>query len=484
MVFSSINFIFLFLPIFLILYFLMPVTEKNGLLWRNLVLFLGSLVFYAVSGPIYVILMVACIVINFLLARLIEYYDGKEGYKALRKFLFFLCLIINLGILFLFKYAGFVVTNLNHVLAYIMGKTGIELFTISVPQLGMPVGISFYTFQILSYMIDVYKRKYKPETNLITLGTYIAMFPQLVAGPLVQFPEVRNHLKSRKIRPWQMDQGVKDFIIGLSAKVLLANMFGTLWKQLGTIGYESISTPLAWLGAVGYTLQIYFDFWGYSMMAIGLGEIMGFRLPENFKDPYSSRSATEFWQRWHITLGSWFREYVYIPLGGNRVGKAKLIRNIFVVWFLTGLWHGANWNFIIWGLGYFVILMVEKLFLKKWLEKTTIISRIYTLLIVTVSWVVFAIEDFHSLCIYLHRMFPFVSMEYTSNVNALDYLKYGKHYGIFFLIGIILCVPAVRQLLMKIRKYPVADIVFLVLFFYSIYQLSQGLDNPFLYFRF
>lgn len=453
------------------------------MLFKNLVLLLGSLVFYAYGEPVYVLLMLASILINYALALGIDYYDFKPAYTDRRTVLFSLAICFNLGMLFFFKYEGFAALNINRLIS----KGPMEFAWISFPvlNLSLPLGISFYTFQILSYIIDVFRRRYHAEKNILYLGMFITLFPQLIAGPIVTYPEIRNSFKSRKITSLGLDKGIKTFILGLAMKVLLANPVGGLWTELQRIGYESISTPLAWMGALAYSFQIYFDFYGYSLMAIGLGEMLGFSIPENFNDPYSSKSATEFWQRWHITLGKWFREYVYIPMGGNRVGKIRMIINLFVVWTLTGLWHGADWNFVLWGFGFFVILTIEKIFLKKYLDKSKVFSRIYMILLIPLSWTIFAISDFNALQIYFSRLFPFLqNAEYESNVNVLDFMKYGKTYGIFLLIGIALSVPKVKEYYMKLREYKFGAVILFGLFVWSIFNLSMGLDNPFLYFRF
>ena len=331
MVFSSLEFIFIFLPVFFLIYALMP-----NIRLKNAVILLGSCVFYSIGvleTPktwVYIPLFLQTVIVNYLLGRLIE-----ENQKYSRHLLI-TGIIYNIFWLLFFKYSGFFSTNLN------------QAFHLSLPERNilLPIGISFYTFQNLSYLADVYRKKAKASKNLIDYGAYISMFPQLIAGPIVTYATVAEELKERKHSLYHIDKGLRFFTAGLGCKVLIANQIGGLWNDIAAIGFKSISTPLAWLGIAAYSFQLYFDFYGYSLMAVGLGLIMGFHLPQNFNQPYQSVTMTEFWRRWHITLGAWFRDYIYIPLGGNRNGKFKTIRNIFIVWLLTGFWHGASWNFI------------------------------------------------------------------------------------------------------------------------------------------
>lgn len=485
MVFSSLDFIFRFMPIFLIIYFITPDKRIGKTSVKNIVLFLGSLVFYAVEEPIYVLLLLALVVVNYVLALSFERDYGKENYRIRRKILFAFSLILDIGVLFFFKYADFVILQINTVLSYLSVAVGADLGLIRYVAPKMPIGISFYTFQMISYMVDVYYRRYMPEKNFVDLGAYMTMFPQMIAGPIIRYPEVREALKSRSVKPLAFDRGLKVFLFGLGFKVLIANQLSVLWSDIERIGYESVSTPLAWLGAFSYSFQIYFDFLGYSLMAIGLGTMLGFRIPENFRDPYASRSVTEFWQRWHMTLGRWFREYVYFPLGGSRCSKGKMIRNLLVVWMLTGIWHGSGWNFILWGFGLFLMIALEKLFLKKYLDKWVIFSRIYMWCWIPVSWVVFAITDTERLLVYLSRMFPWLlRVEMNSNVNSGDIIRYGKSYLPILLAAVLFSVPAVRRRLMLLRKKKVGAVLAFLIFVLSVYCLSAGLDNPFLYYQF
>ena len=373
MVFSSIVFLFRFLPLFFLLYYLVPERMKN------LILFLGSLIFYAWGEPVYVLLMLFSTVVDYVHGRLLERLRGKRGAKLV----LLSSVVINLGVLCFFKYADFLIGSVNAVLG-----TKVPLLS-----LGLPIGISFYTFQTMSYTIDVYRGQAKVQRNLLDFGVYVAMFPQLIAGPIVKYRDVEKSMHHRSITLPDVSEGLKRFCMGLGKKVLLANNIGELWAFVSAMDLRRISMLTAWLGIVAFGFQIYFDFSGYSDMAIGLGRMLGFRFPENFNYPYISASVTEFWRRWHISLGSWFREYVYFPLGGSRRGLPKQLLNILVVWMLTGIWHGAGWNFLLWGLWFAFALMLEKLFLGRllaWLPKG--IGILYTLLVALAGWVLFALE--------------------------------------------------------------------------------------------
>ncbi|MBR1471660.1 MAG: MBOAT family protein [Lachnospiraceae bacterium] len=485
MYFSSLVFIIGFMPLFFLIYYLIPERWKYGTAVKNAVLFLGSLIFYAYGEPRYVFLMLASIVINYFLAMQMGGTTGRSyARKARRRFCYHVALLFNIGMLFFFKYSFFVTHNINRLFFYLAVHTRFALPYVPELELANPIGISFYTFQILSYVIDTYYKRYEPEKNILYLGTYITMFPQLIAGPIVTYPEIERRLHQRHITAKSVDLGVKTFILGLASKILIANRIGILWTDIERIGYESLSTPLAWMGAFAYSFQIYFDFYGYSLMAIGLGQMLGFYLPENFKDPYLSGSASEFWRRWHVTLGRWFKNYLYIPLGGSREGKMRTLRNLFLVWLFTGMWHGADWNFILWGMLFFVLLVLERAFLGKVLEKARFLSVPYMLFVIPVSWVLFAIDDLQKLGIYFSRMFPFVPVDYVSNVSAGDYLRYGEIYAPCFLMAVIFCIPWVKKKLRgMLRRWP-GTVLCIILFLFCIYFLAQGLDNPFLYYRF
>lgn len=472
MVFSSLSFIFAFLPAFLALYYCVPAKSKNTLL------FLGSLLFYSFGEPFYILLIFASTVLNYLFGLGIARY--KRG-RAERLFLFWIALLYNFGLLLFFKYANFFLENIN----LLLKVCGIhwQFFRLNV---SLPLGISFYTFQIVSYIIDVYRDKVKADKSFVSLGAYICMFPQLIAGPIVVYSDISESLKERRISIENIDRGLKTFIIGLGYKVIIANRIGTLWNEVCTIGFESISTPLAWLGAFAYSMQLYFDFWGYSVMAIGLGDMLGFTMPENFRYPYTARSVTEFWRRWHITLGSWFREYVYIPLGGNRKGTLRTIANLFVVWLLVGFWHGAAWNFVLWGLLIFVLLVIEKTVTLRFLNGNNIVawllSHLYVMLYIPVSWIIFAITDFSELRVYLLKMFPFFGGVQAAPLT--DFWRLLEIYAPLLIASVIFSLSSPMKLFEKVRDKALGIILLLVVFWYAVYLLAIGINNPFLYFRF
>ena len=466
MVFSSLEFLFLFLPLFLLVYYLLPLRGQNAFL------FLGSLVFYGFGTDwnLYdLALIIASVVLNFLAATGIEYCRRKnrmrngeersESKSAGEKIILFLGLAYNFGLLLFFKYAGFFIRNVI-----------------------LPVGISFYTFQISSYLIDVYRRKIRAEQDMIRLGTYLVMFPQLIAGPIMTYGETQRRLRRRKITIAACNHGLQFFTLGLGCKVLLANQLGNLWEDVRTIGFESISMPLAWLGVLAYSLQIYFDFYGYSLMAVGLGKLLGFRIPDNFRLPYTALSMTEFWRRWHITLGRWFRNYVYIPLGGNRKGKTRQMFNLLAVWFLTGIWHGASWNFILWGLFLFIVLCVEKAGLLQVLEKWKVLGHLYMCFLIPLSWTLFAITDFGQLRIYLSKLFPFLAGGGAqAAVFAGDFEKYIAMYGVGLAAGLVCCTGLVEKVFIRWRKKFWISVLLLLIFAASVYGMYRGLNDPFLY---
>ena len=469
MVFSSITFLFAFLPAVLLVYYISPRIIKN------LVLLLFSLLFYAWGEPKYIVIMIISILVGYVMGLLIDYAKKKEQIKKAKVLLFF-DVVINLGILFYFKYIGFVTENINKI-------SGLD---IRVVEVALPIGISFYTFQILSYAIDVYTGKAKVQKNPINLGAYITLFPQLIAGPIVRYETVAEQLSTRKETVDGFGEGAKRFIIGLSKKVLIANTASEIFENLSKLSQPENSVILSWICAIAFTLRIYFDFAGYSDMAIGLGKMFGFDFLENFNYPYISKSITEFWRRWHISLSTWFRDYVYIPLGGNRTGKFKTIRNIFIVWFLTGLWHGADWNFIIWGLYYFVLLMVEKLWLGKLLQRLpSIISRIYALFFINLGWVIFAYDNLGNLGKTISNMFGLGGIDFVNELTMFTVLSY----GLFFLIAFVAATPVPKKLWNKLaNKVKVMEIVEVVLLFLAMVLstafLASDSFNPFLYFRF
>ena len=467
MVFSSLLFLFRFLPIVLIVYYIAPVPV------RNLVLFVSSLIFYAWGEPVYIFIMIFSTVFDYCIGRLIGYSRKKEK-PALAKFGLIASVVVNLGILCLFKYSNFVVDTVNGI--FNTDYTGLDLV--------LPIGISFYTFQTMSYSIDVYRGKVDVQKKIINFGTYVSMFPQLIAGPIVRYKTIAKELDNRKENLKDFGEGVLRFTTGLGKKVLIANTVGSLFTELSAYT-EGLSTVSAWLGIIAFTFQIYFDFSGYSDMAIGLGKMFGFHFLENFDYPYESKSITEFWRRWHISLGSFFREYVYIPLGGNRKGKVRQIFNILVVWFLTGLWHGASWNFVLWGLYYAVLLIIEKLFLLKVLKKLpSFVQHLYTIVFVVFGWAIFTYSDMTDGKAYLGAMFG--SGTFADSASKYYFLSYVA----IFVVAIIGSTKLPSLLAKKIcsKNQTLAAVlnclyVALVMLM-SVACLVSDSYNPFLYFRF
>ena len=468
MVFSSVLFLFRFLPIFMICYFLVPRKMKN------LVLFLGSLVFYAWGEPTYIFLMLFSTISDYVWGRLIEEYRGKDHSR-----IFLLCsIVINLFILGFFKYADFLLQTVNTV------------FGTSIPllKLPLPIGISFYTFQTMSYVIDVYRRDTKAQRNILQFGVYVTMFPQLIAGPILKYHQVERYLQDRRTDLDAISYGAKRFVTGLAKKVLLANNLGLLWKQVTELGNEQMSILMAWLGIAAFALQIYFDFSGYSDMAIGLGAVLGFHFPENFNYPYVATSVKDFWHRWHISLSTWFKEYVYIPLGGNRKGLPRQLFNILVVWMLTGLWHGADWNFVLWGLFFAVFLILEKIFLLKPLQKLPVLSHLYTLLLVAVSFVIFDSAGLSEAAAHLGHMFGAGGVPLATG-EALYYLG---SYAVTFIIAVIGATPYPTRWMNRLSEGPktgrvlavAAPVALMALLAVVTAYLVDGSFNPFLYFRF
>ena len=458
-----------FLPITLILYFLIP---ERFLKVRNLWLLIASLVFYGWGEPKYIAVMAFSILFNYVMGRLI----GKS------RPLLVLCIAGNLAILGFFKYTDFVIETVNAV-----SGGGFSLLNIA-----LPIGISFYTFQTMSYIIDVYWGKVRPQRDFIAFAAYVTLFPQLIAGPIVRYADVAEMLVGRKTNLEQIAEGVRRFIVGFGKKVLLANQVYVIWNEITLMPVSEISTAAAWLGAVAFTFQIYFDFSGYSDMAIGLGKIFGFDYLENFNYPYISRSITEFWRRWHMSLSSWFKEYVYIPLGGNRKGLARQILNIAVVWALTGLWHGASWNFVAWGMYFGVILILEKLWILKWLEKCpAFVGHLYSLVLIVLGWVIFALTDFGQMREYLQVMFGGGAAFIDSDFKYLAWSR------IWVLVACTIgSTPLVKLVcgriaggLAGVRNGEVIlgmleTVVLLGILALSIAFLVSGSYNPFLYFRF
>lgn len=466
MVFSSTIFLCVYLPLVLLGYYICP---KKG---RNLFLLIVSLVFYAWGEPKYVFLMIFSILVNYIFGRLMD--KHRENKKRL-KLMLVLSVVIDLGLLSVFKYTDFVITNINAIFG-----SSFDLLNIA-----LPIGISFYTFQAMSYTIDVYRDDVRVQKNLIDFGMYITMFPQLIAGPIVRYADVQDQLAERSVTTADFSEGVMRFVVGLGKKVLLANQMGAVWSDIYALGGD-VSALMAWTGAIAYTFQIYFDFSGYSDMAIGLGRMFGFKFPENFRYPYQSVSITDFWRRWHITLSTWFKEYLYIPLGGNRRGLARQALNLLIVWSLTGFWHGAGWNFVMWGLYYFVILFIEKLFLLKALDKLPKFFRhVYALLLIIIGWVIFASDDVSVLLPYLGSMFGA-----NGAIGGMDvYTLLTKA------VLLIICCIASTELPKKLflsaagamnekAAFTLKSVLMIALLALSMILLIGDSYNPFLYFRF
>ena len=457
MVFSSLLFLFLFLPAVLILYSIAPKRCKN------LVLFLVSLIFYAWGEPVYFVLMLFSTVVDYTHGLLVDFFLNK-GQKRNAQIALALSVCINLGLLGFFKYSGL--------------------------DLPLPIGISFYTFQTMSYTIDVYRRETTVQRNIIDFGTYVTLFPQLIAGPIVRYQTIADELKNRTSSANMIAEGISLFLIGLGKKVILANQIGLLWEQYESQVGQGLSVLGAWIGISAFAFQIYFDFSGYSDMAIGLGKLFGFHFPENFHYPYEAKSITDFWRRWHISLSTWFKEYVYIPLGGNRHGMKKQIRNIAIVWLLTGIWHGASFNFMYWGIYFGVLLILEKMVYGNHLRKLpSIVQHLYGVFFIWLGWTLFAFEEEHQIVIFLKHMFGIgtVSWSTTDDWYALS------SYGILFLLLIIGSTSIPKKLWTWVHTkigedngilYMIELLFLLVVFFVSVAYLVEATYNPFLYFRF
>lgn len=463
MVFASITFLYYFLPIFLIVYFCSPRKFKN------IILLLFSLLFYFYGEPKYILLMIIQVLFAYFMTLIFD--------KNKSKSLFIFSISFHLFLLCIFKYFNFLIGNINAILNS----------NISFIDIALPIGISFYTFQIISYEIDVYKGSVPVEKNLLNFATYVFLFPQLIAGPIVRYSDVKEELSNRKHSFDGFGEGVNRFIIGLSKKVIIANNIGELINILTSTSETSIL--LYWILAICYMLQIYFDFSGYSDIAIGLGKMIGFKFPENFNYPYVATSITEFWRRWHITLSTWFKDYVYIPLGGNRTGIGKTIRNILIVWILTGLWHGASWNFVVWGLYFGIILIIEKFLLKKYLDKLPLFfKKVYTLFIVMISFVIFSSSSIKDAFIVIKGLFDFKNLA-ISNSFILYYLK---GYFLILVLAVIGATPLLKNVVSKLKKNKILsyvinvfEIIFvLVILLIVTSMLIDNSYNPFLYFRF
>ena len=463
MVFSSITFLFYFLPVVLVLYYLVPNKFKNA------ILLIASFIFYFYGEPKYILLMILSIISTYICGISVDRYKNTKYSKIF----LILSIIISIGLLVYFKYADFIIKNIN-----LWFSQKIDLLHVI-----LPIGISFYTFQLMSYVIDVYRGNAKVQKNIFKLATYVSLFPQLIAGPIVRYTTIEKQLEKREYNIKNFSLGVRRFIIGLSKKVMIANVIGNLINIF--LASDEKTILFYWLYAISVMLQIYFDFSGYSDMAIGLGKMFGFDFLENFNYPYIATSITDFWRRWHISLSAWFRDYVYIPLGGNRVSKIKWIRNILIVWILTGLWHGAEWNFIIWGLYFGIILIIEKVFFLKYLEKTPkILRRIYTLFIVMISFIIFNGNGIEQILNNIKGLFGGDNIASIS----IESIYYFKSYFSVIIIGIIASTPILKNIVNSKKMQKISNILepiyLLFLFIVCTSYIIDGSFNPFLYFRF
>ena len=467
MVFSSLYFLFLYLPIVLLIYYIAPLRLRNA------VLLVFNLIFYGWGEPKYILIMFASIAIDYthgmLVTRCKERGNDKGARLAVAS-----SVVFNLALLFFFKYWDFIARSL----------AAVGLGFLPVLNIRLPIGISFYTFQTMSYTIDVYRGDARCQKNIITFGTFVTLFPQLIAGPIIKYKDLDDQLEHRTHSPEQFASGVQVFVVGLAKKVLLANNLGMLWDAYKAMPAGQLTTAGAWLGILAFSLQLYFDFSGYSDMAIGLGRMLGFEFSPNFNYPYISRSITEFWRRWHISLGTWFREYLYIPLGGNRVSRGRLLFNLLVVWAATGIWHGASWNFLLWGLYFAVLLILEKFFLLRFLERLPAAARhVYTLFLVAMSWAIFAIEDFGHMGAYLAAMFGMAEGGLAD--GAFRY--YLRSYLPTLAVSCAAAVPLGARLWGRLsvrRKQLLLPVLLMAGLLLSTAYLVDATYNPFLYFRF
>ena len=463
MIFSSIPFLFFFFPLFILLYFTLPFKYKNH------ILLLFSLIFYAWGEPIYILLMIFSSIVDFINGKNIE--KHKDDNKK-KKIYLIISIIINISLLGFFKYADFFIKVINNILN----------LDIPLLKLGLPIGISFFTFQTMSYSIDVYRGDVKAEKDFLTFMTYVCMFPQLIAGPIVRYETVSSELHKRDINFKKFADGFTRFLRGLFKKVLIANNIGLLFTLITSSEVNDISIMTGVLAIVSYAFQIYFDFSGYSDMAIGMGNMCGFTFLENFNYPYISKSITEFWRRWHISLSSWFKDYVYIPLGGSRVNILKNIRNILIVWILTGFWHGASWNFIFWGLYYGILLLLEKFVLKKYIDKLPdFVKHIYTIILVFIGWMIFAFDD-------SKYLFGFIKALTSNKFVDSAFLYYFKNYFLILVIATVFSLPVYPKVKEKMNNTIFTSLlsisIYVILFIITLSYLVSDTYNPFLYFRF
>ena len=455
--FAGLEFIFRFLPIFLLIYYVIPYKYKD------MVLLLGSLVFYAMGEPVFLPVFLLLIWVNYLFGKksstYTELYEVLPWQKKEQKKIMVAAVVMNIAVLVLFK--------------------GLCTF---VDSRLLPVGISFYIFKMISFQADIYRGEIKQDLSFLKTALYFSLFPQVVSGPIMRYEE-GDFSAPRTPSLEKFEEGLFFFVTGLGMKVLLADRLAILWNDLQMIGFQSISTPLAWLGAFGYSMQLYFDFWGYSLMASGIMVMLGFSFIENFNHPYAARTIGEFYRRWHMTLGSFFRDYVYFPMGGSRCSRIKMVRNLALVWLLTGIWHGNGLNFVLWGATLGLLIILEKLLYGRALSKLPVLGNLYVLLFIPITWVIFAITDLRQLGVYLGRMFPFVGGVGVA-VNQQDIIRYGGMYGGLFFIGVLLCIPCIYRFLEKHRRNVLVVLLMTAVFWMSVYFLTTSAGNPFMYFKF
>lgn len=468
MIFSSVLFLYIYLPLVLLIYQLTPLK------FRNLFLLIVNLIFYGWGEPVYILLMFLSIGIDYVNGYYVGKYRNTDRKKAKRFVI--ISVVMNLSLLGFFKYYDFIAVSLNSLM---------NMQLLQPLGLALPIGISFYTFQTMSYTIDIYRNQADAQKSIINFGTYVTLFPQLIAGPIVRYNDVADQLGHRENDSDKFAYGVQRFVLGLAKKVLLANNIGMLWETVQRMDFGSMSVLSAWLGIIAFAFQIYFDFSGYSDMAIGLGKMFGFTFLENFNYPYISKSITEFWRRWHISLSVWFKEYVYIPLGGNRHGTWRMIFNLAVVWMLTGFWHGASWNFLWWGSYFGILLIIEKLFLKQWLDKCpAAVGHSYTLILVLISWVLFALNDGEAITAYLRAMFS-LNGNVVADPTSLYLLA---NYAMLLIVLVLASLPLGKKLFHRYvegkKLYALVPLVLGILLLASTAYIVDASYNPFLYFRF
>ena len=460
--FSGLEFIFRFLPVFLIIYWIIPSRYRDALL------FAGSLVFYAFGAKLFVILLFLLVLVNYVLGEMVWVMPGRRR-KVQQRQMLVTIVTVDVIVLIVFK-----------------------ILALKVKASLLPLGLSFYIFKMISYQADLYLGRMRRRPSFMQAAAYFTMFPQIAQGPIMRFSQgwidkptnVRRQTVyiERSVSLAKVEDGICFFAMGLGMKILIADRLGILWNEIIKIGFESISTPLAWLGAVGYSLELYFDFWGYSLMAAGIGLMLGFRFVQNFIHPYAACGIADFYRRWHATLGSWFRDYVYIPLGGSRCGTFAVIRNLMIVWLLTGFWHGGTLNFVIWGLVLGLLIVWEKFVVKGLIRRVPLIGHLHVIVLIPLTWVIFAISDLKELGIYFTRLFPFFGT--GTAVNPGDFAKYMGIYWPFLTAGILLCVPVFYNLVIWKRRNPIVIVLLAVVFWCSVYFSSISAGNPFMYFSF